>query len=252
MCTLRDTHSLKNMFMEVRVLVFMKVYGYLQLNDEELQNYKLKDSLEDWFIENKLVCTRIFEEHVSGAVNAKNRTNLQELIKRLKRGDRLVIPNIDRLGGSRKDALNVLKQLLEMEVYVGILDVPGLNRYYTLLHVEEYKKIMELFLYEEEQIVELQYRIKSGSTLIGMKRAMAQGKKVGRKPVIDPPEKFCRDYEQYKHGYLKTMMRREFCKYEGISKSTYHNYERKLLERKKREKEEWRKKRMEELCGKHS
>ena len=61
---------------------------------------------------------------------------------------------------------------------MGILDVPGLNRYYTLMHVEEYKKMMELFLYEVEQIVELQYRIKSGSTLTGMKRAMTKGRKL--------------------------------------------------------------------------
>ena len=83
-----------------------------------------------------------------------------------------------------------------------------------------------------------------------MKRAVAQGKKVGRKPVIDPPDKFCRDYEQYKHGYLITMSLREFCQYEGISKSTYYNYERKLLEKKKREKGECRKKRIKELSRK--
>ena len=146
----------------------MKVYGYLQLNEEEAQKFELRNRLEDWFRDNKIVCTRIFEDHVSGTVNAKNRANLQELLKRLKRGDRLAITDIDRLGGSRKDAINVLKTLRAMDVYVGILDVPGLNRYYTLMHVEKCRKWMELFLYEEEQIVELQYRIKSGSTLTGM------------------------------------------------------------------------------------
>ena len=156
----------------------MKVYGYLQLNGEEAQKFELRDRLEEWFLDNKIVYTRIYEDRVSGAVTAKNRVNLQELLKRLKRGDRLVITDIDRLGGSRKDAINVLKTLRSMDVYVGILDVPGLNRYYTLMHVEEYKKMMELFLYEEEQIVELQYRIKSGSTLTGMKRAVAKGRKL--------------------------------------------------------------------------
>lgn len=212
----------------------MKVYGYLQLNEEEAQNFELRDRLEDWFLDNKIVCTRIFEDRVSGAVTAKNRANLQELLKRLKRGDRLVITDIDRLGGSRKDAINVLKMLRTMDVYVGILDVPGLNRYFTLMHVEEYKKWMELFLYEEEQIVELQYRIKRGSTLTGMKRAAAQGKKTGRKRMIDPPEKFVKDYKQYKDGYLRTMALRDFLRYEGISKSTYYNYERKLLEKEKK------------------
>ena len=228
----------------------MKVYGYLQLNGEEAQKFELRDRLEEWFLDNKIVYTRIYEDRVSGAVTAKNRVNLQELLKRLKRGDRLVITDIDRLGGSRKDAINVLKTLRSMDIYVGILDVPGLDRYYTLMHVEEYKKMMELFLCEDEQIVELQYRIKSGSTLTGMKRAVAQGEKVGRKPVIDPPDKFCRDYEQYKHGYLITMSLREFCQYEGISKSTYYNYERKLLEKKKREKGEGRKKQIKELSMK--
>lgn len=208
----------------------MKFYGYLQLNEEEAGKFELKDRLEDWFLDNKVVCTRIFEDHISGTVNAKNRANLQDLLKRLKRGDRLVITDIDRLGGSRKDAINTLKMLQSMDVYVGILDVPGLNRYYTLMHVEEYKKLMELFLYEEEQILELQYRIKSGSTLTGMKRAVAQGKKVGRKRMVDPPEKFVKDYKEYKDGYLKHMMLGEFLKYEGISKSTYYNYERRLLE----------------------
>lgn len=208
----------------------MKMYGYLQLNEEEAQNFELRDRLEDWFLDNKIEYTRIFVGRISGAVTAKNRPNLQELLKRLKRGDRLVITDIDRLGGSRKDAVNVLKTLRSMDVYVGILDVPGLNRYFTLMRVEEYKKWIELFLYEEEQIVELQYRIKRGSTLTGMKRAAAQGKKIGRKRMIYPSEKFVKDYKQYKDGYLKTMSLREFLKYEGISKSTYYNYERKLLE----------------------
>lgn len=211
----------------------MKFYGYLQLNEEEAQKGDLKDRLEDWFFDNKVVYTKIIEDHLSGAVTAKNRTNLQDLIKRLKRGDRLVITDIDSLGGSRKDAINIFKMLRSMDVYVGILDVPGLNRYYILMHIEEYKKMVELFLYEEEQIVELQYRIKSGSTLTGMKRAVSQGKKVGRKRMVDPPEKFVKDYKEYKDGYLRTMSLVDFLKYEGISKSTYYNYERKLLEREK-------------------
>ena len=219
---------------KVRKRRSMKVYGYLQLNEEETKNFELRDRLEDWFCDNKIVYTRIFVDHVSGAVTAKNRSNLQELLKRLKRGDRLVITDIDRLGGSRKDAINVLKTLRSMDVYVGILDVPGLNRYFTLMRGDEYKRWIELFLYEEEQIVDLQYRIKSGSTLTGMKRAVAQGKKIGRKRMVDPPEKFVKDYKQYKDGYLKTMSLREFLKYEGISKSTYYNYERKLVENEKR------------------
>lgn len=212
----------------------MKVYGYLQLNGEEAQKFELRDRLEEWFLDNKIVYTRIYEDRVSGAVTAKNRVNLQELLKRLKRGDRLVITDIDRLGGSRKDAINVLKTLRSMDIYVGILDVPGLNRYYTLMHIEEYKKMIELFLYEEEQIVELQYRIECGSTLTGMKRAVAQGKKIGRRRMIDPPEKFVKDYKEYKDGYLRTMSLRDFLKYEGISKSTYYNYERRILEKEKK------------------
>ena len=94
----------------------MKVYGYLQLNEEEAQKFELRDLLENWFLDNKIVCTRIFVDRVSGAITAKNRPNLQELLKRLKRGDRLVITDIDRLGGSRTDAINVLKTLRSMDV----------------------------------------------------------------------------------------------------------------------------------------
>lgn len=62
----------------------MKFYGYLQLNEEETQKGDLKDRLEDWFFDNKVVYTKIIEEHVGGAVTAKNRINLQDLLKRLK------------------------------------------------------------------------------------------------------------------------------------------------------------------------
>ena len=51
--------------------------------------------------------------------------------------------------------------------------------------------------------------------------------------MIDPPEKFVKDYKEYKDGYLRTMALRDFLKYEGISKSTYYNYERRILEKKK-------------------
>ena len=52
--------------------------------------------------------------------------------------------------------------------------------------------------------------------------------------MVNPPEKFVKDYKEYKDGYLKHMMLGEFLKYEGISKSTYYNYERRLLEKQKR------------------
>mgnify|MGYP007033551697 FL=1 len=53
--------------------------------------------------------------------------------------------------------------------------------------------------------------------------------------MIDPPEKFVKDYKEYKTGYLMHMTLRDFLKYEGISKSTYYNYERKILEKERRE-----------------
>ena len=64
-----------------------------------------------------------------------------------------------------------------------------------------------------------------------MKRAVAQGKKAGRKRMIDPLEKFVKDYKEYKSGYLRTMSLGEFLKYEGISESTYNNYEQRLLKK---------------------
>ena len=53
--------------------------------------------------------------------------------------------------------------------------------------------------------------------------------------MVDPPEKFVKDYKQYKDGYLRTMSLRDFLKYEGISKSTYYNYERRILEKQKKQ-----------------
>ncbi|KXV67155.1 DNA resolvase [Acetobacter orleanensis] len=121
----------------------------------------------------------IITEVISGAVPARARPQLSNLLKRMKRGDSLVVSRLDRLGRDTLDVLSLLRELDEQGIRVRILNIgaetgtPNGRMFLTIL--------MAIAEFERELIRE--------RTRAGLAAVKASGKKLGRPERLTAPQK---------------------------------------------------------------
>lgn len=68
-------------------------------------------------------CGKIFKEKVSG--RTKERKELQAMLKLATKGDTVVVPKLDRLARSTRDALTIIDDLNNREIALVILNMGG-------------------------------------------------------------------------------------------------------------------------------
>ena len=216
----------------------MRIYSYLKVDYDERVLGVQRAILNKYIDLNFIDVEKIVEEVVSGSVKAESREKFMSLYNSLEDGDILIITEFSRLGRYKQDCIYMFNKLKEKGVKMCILDKAFFNDWVLIQNNRLYEVISELFISEENDIAMLQKRIISGSTLTGMKKAVEQGKKIGRPQVLLPPKSFCDNYREYKTGALRGFSLKQFCEYCHISKSGYYkwvrlieNYEEKLNEK---------------------
>jgi putative DNA-invertase from lambdoid prophage Rac len=123
---------------------------------------------------------RVVEETVSGASAAGQRKKFSALLERLERNDILVVTKLDRLGRNVIDVTTTVARLAEMGVKVHCLQLGG-----TDLTSAAGRMTMNILAavaqFERELLIE--------RTQSGLKRAWAEGKKSGRRAVLDDEQR---------------------------------------------------------------
>lgn len=204
----------------------MRVFAYLKLDCDEKIKGEQRTIVEKFIEENFIDVEKIVEETISGSVKAENRPKLQELIRHMAKGDILIITEFVRLGRTNKDSLETWDILRKKNIKLCILDKPFFNDWTLIQNNKLYNLVADLLYQEETEIGYIKHLMHHGSTLTGMRKAVANGKKVGRPAITLPPKEFCENYEQYKNGSLMGLSLSQFCKYCGISKSGYYKWVR--------------------------
>ena len=139
--------------------------GYARVSTEEQSLNLQLDSLK------KYGCEVIFEEKLSG--KTKNRPKLQEMIKTLRKGDKVVIYKLDRLGRSTKDLIELSELLNQKEVeLVSVVD-----------QLDTSNPMGRFFFKVMASLAELERDILSERTKAGLNASRARGK-VGGRPKI--------------------------------------------------------------------
>lgn len=119
---------------------------------------------------------RVIEEQVSGSVMAMQRKEFAKLVDRLEEGDTLVVLKLDRLGRDSIDVQSTILMLRERGVRVVSLDIPVEN-----LATPEGTLMVQMFSafaeFERNRIRE--------RTQEGLRRAIAEGKKLGRPVAVN-------------------------------------------------------------------
>lgn len=144
------------------------IFGYARVSTQE-QNLEMQlDAL------NKYGCDRIYQEKMTGT--KKERPSLEEMMKLLRKGDKVVIFKLDRIGRSTKHIIELSDAFEKMGVeLISIMD-----------QLDTSTAMGRFFFRSMASLAELERDIISERTKAGLSSARARGRKGGRPKV---PEK---------------------------------------------------------------
>ena len=189
-------------------------YGYIRVSTKE-QN--IDRQLTALSLEN-ISKEQIFIDRASG--KNFNRIEYQRLLTILQEDDDLVIKSIDRLGRNYDDILEQWKLLTKVKkVHLVVLDFPLLNTRNNIDTITG-KLISDLVLQVLSYVSQMEREQIKQRQMEGIHEAKKRGKRFGRLQIKIPDE-FLVAVESYKRNMLTI---REGAKLFGVSKSTFHNW----------------------------
>ena len=189
-------------------------YGYIRVSTKE-QN--IDRQLTALSLEN-ISKEQIFIDRASG--KNFNRIEYQRLLTILQEDDDLVIKSIDRLGRNYDDILEQWKLLTKVKkVHIVVLDFPLLNTRNNIDTITG-KLISDLVLQVLSYVSQMEREQIKHRQMEGIHEAKKRGKRFGR-PQLKIPDEFLVAVECYNHNMLTI---REGAKLFGVSKSTFHNW----------------------------
>ncbi|MEH7126030.1 recombinase family protein [Bacillus sp. JJ1773] len=142
------------------------IIGYARVSTQD-QNLQLQlDALQN------AGCFEIFEEKITGT--KKDRPALNEMLKMLRPGDRVIVYKLDRISRSTKHLIELVELFEEKEVeFVSVQD-----------NIDTSTALGRFFFRIMASIAELERDIISERTRAGLSAARARGRNGGR-PTVD-------------------------------------------------------------------
>lgn len=123
---------------------------------------------------------RVIGETVSGSTPAMERMGFRKLIDKLDWGDVLIVTKLDRLGRNAMDVRTTVERLAEMQVRVHCLALGGVD-----LTSAAGKMTMAVI----SAVAEFERDLLVERTQAGLRRAKAEGKKLGRPSSLRPEQR---------------------------------------------------------------
>lgn len=197
------------------------IFAYVRVSTKDQNLDRQINAINDYALKENIVIDRIFEEYASG----KNfdRDIYKSLKNILKKGDILIIKELDRLGRHMGQIKTEWEYLQSIGIEIIVVDTPILNTRNktdlekTLIHNIIFEIMIYLAQKEREKI-----KIRQAE---GISIAKQQGKYKGRKPKqIDS---FKSIYESWKRGEITAVKAMEIL---SIPKATFYRHVKKYEE----------------------
>lgn len=177
------------------------IFGYSRVSTVEQSTNMQIDALKQFGVE------KIYEEKMTGT--RRDRPQLEELLKVLRSGDKVVVYKLDRISRSTKHLIELSELFNDMNVqFVSIAD-----------SIDTSTAMGKFFFRTMASIAELERDIISERTKSGLQAARARGKTGGR-----PPKKEGDVETALKMYKSKGFTIKEITKATGISKTTLYRY----------------------------
>lgn len=145
----------------------MALVGLVRVSTDKQNVDRQHDALDP-------ICTRVFEEKISGKLSVDERPGLSAAIDYLREGDMLCVQEVDRLGRDTLTGLTTLAALFERNISVKVLEGVGAGE-----HTE-----MNLLLELAMVLASERRRDIVKKTKDGLAAARARGRVGGRRPVM--------------------------------------------------------------------
>lgn len=196
----------------------------ISTNKERQKTDRQELTLRQYAKENKFKFDDIVEERISGAIKAGNR-EIYSILKKntLRKGDTLIITDLDRLGRDADDIIAELKDLKLKGIRVIALDIPYLNEWNKILDDSMYDMIVDILITLKAHMAEQEREKTIKRINQGLAVAREKGIELGR-PKIQLESNFIKEYENFINGKYGEMTKIGFARYLGIGRSTLYKY----------------------------
>ncbi|AWT42540.1 MULTISPECIES: recombinase family protein [Streptomyces] len=145
----------------------MALVGLVRVSTDKQNTERQHDALDP-------ICIKVFEEKVSGKLQAEERPALMDAIEYMRDGDMLCVQEVDRLGRNLLEGLIVLNDLFERGISVKVLEGIAAGEH------KERSLILDLAL----ALAEDRRRDIVKKTKDGLAAARKRGRVGGRRPVM--------------------------------------------------------------------
>lgn len=152
-------------------------------------------------------CEQIFDDKMSGT--KANRPGLKRALKRLQRGDTLVVWKLDRLGRSVKNLVGLISELHERGIHFQSLTDS----------IDTSTPMGRFFFHVMSALAEMERELIVERTNAGLAAARAQGRIGGRRPALQPEQ-----IAQIKRLVRKGYTRNQLAIIYDVSRSTIYKF----------------------------
>lgn len=201
----------------------MAYYGYHRTSTREQHLDRGISEIEKFCRDNALELERIYTDQQTGKnFNRPRYTVLRDDI--LRKGDTLIITEVDRLGRNKKDTLSELRYYQEKGIRVMILEIPTTLQDLSRLDNGMARMILETInnmlieLYAAMAEAEIQKKEKRQREGIEAKKLRGEWDDYGR-PRIQKPDNWNEIIRMWKNGEITAV---EAMKRTGIKKGTFY------------------------------
>jgi len=160
----------------MKVAVMVRVSTIQQTTENQLLELYEVCERNDWSVVEE------YNETVSGTKGVNDRKELERMLKDAsrKKFDKLVIWSVDRLGRSMKHLVSVLSQLKDLDVDI----------YSYKQGIDTSTTMGSSFFHMVGIFAELENNMRRERQIVGIKRALKDGVKFGRKDVVDEDKEY--------------------------------------------------------------
>lgn len=202
-----------------------KIFGYMRISTKKESQTTDRQLLilEEYAKENNFKIDEIVEERISGTVKAENREVYRKLRGKMRKGDILIITDLDRLGRNADDTILEFKQLKAEGIKVIALDIPFLNEWNKSQDDSMYNMIVDMMITLKSHMAQQENEKRTKAINRGLDVARGKGKTLGR-PKVELENDFIKKYEKYLNGDYGEMTKVDFASMLGIGRSTLYKY----------------------------
>ena len=198
----------------------MNYYAYVRVSSKDQNFERQVIEINKYCKENNIEDINFYIDTVSGAT--MNRPQYQEMRKKLRPNDVVIVKELDRLSRSKEDLQNEMKFFKEMGITFRALNIPTTLQDFD--GQEWVKDMVNSILIEvlttiaEEERIRIKQRQMEGIQALKKRNG---GKGIGRPKKVLPKSKFLKYYNMWKEEDITAT---EFAKLMQVSRCSIYNY----------------------------